>query len=274
MHTNLTLDDLIQRGVIRVGFQRHTPPFSYSTEIEFSPVGYSVELANLVVAFLGQRFGCRLRIQPVEVTSSNREKLLTAGEIDMECGSTTITNERRQRCSFSRPIFYTAHRIALKKNALSNPFRITGIEGSTSHNTLLATSNLNITFEFFGQPSIGSAFDAFCNNSNIDGIIADEVILMSLLRDFQKDDVILLDQILGGEYYGFLFRLNDSTLVNAVDQALGELINDEVHFHRKFSPWFNSDLPGVGFNLNLDFSKQLHHIAMLNDENHYIPQVV
>lgn len=263
MHPELPLDELRRRGEIRVGFQRHTPPFSYATGTGFRPIGYSVDLARQVVETLGQELGCELRIRPVEVTSSSREGLLAAGEIDMECGSTTITEDRRQRCAFSRPIFHTSHRIVLKKHWLHWPTRaarITGITGSTSHAALLGETAPDPAFEFSGRSSIGEAFDAFCSDPEIEGMVADEVILASLLRQSPTIEATVLDQRLGGEHYGFLMRLNDRALTDAVDRALGALI-DSASFLRQFSPWFDSALPDIGFSLGLDLSEQLQHIA-------------
>lgn len=262
MRPELPLDELLRRGEIRVGFQRHTPPFSYATGTGFRPIGYSVDLARQVVAALGRELGCELQIRPVEVTSSSREVLLASGEIDMECGSTTITKERRQRCAFSRPIFHTSHRIALKIHGHrpTRATRITGITGSTSHAALLAETAPDLAFEFSGRSSIGEAFDAFCSDLEIDGMVADEVILASLLRQSPTIEATVLDQRLGGEHYGFLMRMNDRALTAAVDRALGELI-DSTSFLRQFSPWFDSVLPDIGFSLGLNLSEQFQHIT-------------
>jgi hypothetical protein len=65
---------------------------------------------------------------------------------------------------------------------------------------------------------------------------------------------------LGGEHYGFLMRLNDRALIDAVDLALGALI-DSASFLRRFSPWFDSELLDIGFSLGLDLSEQLQYIA-------------
>lgn len=71
------LHKMKEHGVVHVGFQRHTPPFSYSCGDAFNPIGYSVDLCHRVIAAIGRRLGLgEVKICPVEVNSSNRLALL------------------------------------------------------------------------------------------------------------------------------------------------------------------------------------------------------
>jgi len=98
MPTQSVLEKIRKEGVIRVGFQRHTPPFSYCTDAPFVPLGYSVDLFRQVLTGIARRHGiATCEIRAVEVTSATRLALLEDGHIDVECGSTTITPERRKQ---------------------------------------------------------------------------------------------------------------------------------------------------------------------------------
>lgn len=261
MRSAPTLEYLRLRGEIRMGFQRHTPPFSYTTQEQW-PIGYSVALATEVADALAARLGTPLRIQAVEVTSTTRTELLISGAIDIECGSTTITEERQRHVAFSRPIFHTAHRVALKaERSLSGTraIRVTGITGSTSHRALLDESAPGCAPHFVGRPSIGEAFDAFLEDGQIDGIVADEVILAGLMLHSRQGGVTLTEERFGGEHYGFMMRPGDRTFHEAVDHALGTVL-EAPDFVRRYAPWFDRPLPGLGFSLGLDFDRQLPHL--------------
>lgn len=262
MPPSSTLEHVRLRGAIRIGFQRHTPPFSYATK-EHWPVGYSVALATDVVDALAARLNTPLRIQPVEVTSATRTRMLLNDSIDIECGSTTITAARRQKVAFSRPIFHTAHRVALKAGrSLSGgqALCITGITGSTSQLALLDAGTPGCAPEFVGRPSIGDAFGTFLENEQVDGIVADEVILASLMLRAPRNGVTLADVRLGGEHYGFMMRLGDLAFHEAVDRALAVVMRSD-DFAQRYACWFERPLPGLGASLGLDFGRQLPHLV-------------
>lgn len=261
------LDKMKEHGVIHVGFQRHTPPFSYSCEEAFHPVGYSVDLCHRVIATISQQLELgEVKICPVEVTSSNRLAFLEQGLIDMECGSTTNTAQRQQLSLFSHSIFFTAHRILLKGthqvSAHMNVRRtltITGIENSTSHHSLMGWTHPDWSFDFVGYPSIFSAFERFQEDSHIDAIIADEVILKSLLFRSKATGLSFLPNSLGGEPYGFMIRKDDHSFKTEVDKQLAKLFQSD-DFESLYSKWFMDALPGLGFNLDMPMSTSMQNL--------------
>jgi glutamate/aspartate transport system substrate-binding protein len=259
MSPHRVLDDICRRGVIRVGFQRHTPPFSYAVGTGFTPIGYSVDLARQVVRGVAHRAGRDIEIQAVEVTSSTREALLAQGEIDIECGSTTITRERSLRVEFSRPIFHTLHRIAIKADRPrvdGEGLCVTGITESTSHRALLDDAGTWPGLRFYGRPSISAAFEAFRDDEAVDAIVADEIILTALLRQHASTLAKLLDKPLGGEQYGFMMRRNDPAFAAEVDRELALALGPDS-FHPLHATWFSQALPGLGFDLGMKVSDEL-----------------
>ncbi|WP_306321421.1 MULTISPECIES: transporter substrate-binding domain-containing protein [unclassified Streptomyces] len=242
---------------IRVGFQRSTPPFSYATaapDERFEPIGYSVDVARMT---LSKVFGGAHATPPweaVEVTSATREALLAEGRIDIECGSTTITRERLTRCAFSRPIFRTSHRIAVKPGALAaaSAVKVVGIRGSTSQAALESSGGVGFPYTFVGVDSIGAARDAFLADPGIGAMVADEVILRSLLGGGEtRSGASLLDVRLGGECYGFMMRRRDREFLRAVDAALEQVLTSD-EYPEILSAWFVDSLPGLGFGLGMD----------------------
>ncbi len=94
---------------VRMGVQRFAAPFAFERRPgDFR--GYSVDLCVRLVELMRQDMGLdfvRERdVQFVPVTSKSRMMQLLAGEIDMECGSTSNTPERRKLgIAFSPTIF-------------------------------------------------------------------------------------------------------------------------------------------------------------------------
>ncbi|MFC1418890.1 substrate-binding periplasmic protein [Streptacidiphilus cavernicola] len=239
---------------VRVGLQRNTPPFSYSPTEEFRPVGYSVDLARLVLARVLGGAHPAPPLEAVEVTSSTREGELLAGRIDIECGSTTITPDRLTRHGFSLPIFRTSHRIVVKAGAEPSPsrvLRVVGIQGSTSQAALEHQEGLGFGFAFTGAPSIGAAWDAFLADPHLDAMVADEVILRTLLGGRRSPGEFgLLDVRLGTECYGFMVRHGDQEFARAVDASLREVF-DSPEYREILTRWFSEEIPGLGFSLEM-----------------------
>lgn len=257
------LEKIRKEGVIRVGYQRHTPPFSYCTQTTFVPLGYSVDLFRQVMAGIGRRHGIdSCEIRAIEVTSSTRLALLEDGTIDVECGSTTITPERKNRSRFSRPIFFTAHRILVKNAVLSSagkpkgPITVVGIQGSTSHEALMAWPGADVDYRFCGSANIASAFERFCQDEQVDAMVADEVILKALMLNAAIADVQLLPHRIGGEPYGFMIRLADATFQAEVDVELERLMAERV-FETTYATWFTGRLPGMGFDLDIPLTGEM-----------------
>ncbi|WP_213939396.1 transporter substrate-binding domain-containing protein [Pseudomonas sp. dw_612] len=251
------LERIRKEGVIRVGFQRHTPPFSYCSQTPFVPLGYSVDLLREVLAGIARRHGIeRCEIYPVEVTSSTRLGLLENGSIDIECGSTTITPERENTNRFSRPIFFTAHRILVKDAAMTGagqaktPMTVVGIQDSTSHAAIMAGPTVGHDYRFSGCANIASAFERFCQDEQVDAMVADEVILKALMLNAAMADVQLLPQRLGSEPYGFMIRLDDAPFQAEVDAELARLMAAPA-FDTLYASWFTGLLPDMGFNLDI-----------------------
>src|SRR5438128_5243232 len=95
-----TLAKIRDSGAITIGYRESSIPFSYLDEKQ-QPIGYSMDLCMRVVDAVKQELkmpGLKVNLQPV--TSANRIPQLQAGNIDIECGSTTNSNERQKQVAF------------------------------------------------------------------------------------------------------------------------------------------------------------------------------
>src|ERR1700735_2336225 len=114
-----TLQKIKDAGTITIGNRDSSVPFSYLDDNQ-KPIGFSLELCDLVVAKLKTKLGLPdLKIVYQAVNSSNRIPLVKNGTVDIECGSTANTIPRQQEVAYS-VIFYAPQFkwIALKSSGL------------------------------------------------------------------------------------------------------------------------------------------------------------
>lgn len=101
---------------VELGYRTDAPPFS-SLEGE-KLVGYSVDLCVKVMQHLIDVYEAeKVDANLVPATAGTRFDLLTSGEIDILCGATTVTLERRYFMGFSIPIFVDGVGFAVADNA-------------------------------------------------------------------------------------------------------------------------------------------------------------
>lgn len=110
-----------------------------------------------------------------------------------------------------------------------------------------------------GCPTILSAFERFQEDPVIDAIVADEVILKSLLFQSKATGLSFLSDSLGGEPYGFMIRKGDHSFKAEVDGQLAKLFQSN-DFESLYSKWFMEALPGLEFNLDMPMSAPMRNL--------------
>jgi ABC-type amino acid transport substrate-binding protein len=100
-----TLDKFKDTGAAHLGYRETSRPFSF-TGADGQPTGYSIDLCLKIVDGVRQSLKLPgLKVEWVAVTPGDRIPRLVKGQIDLECGSTTITFGRMQQVAFSHMIF-------------------------------------------------------------------------------------------------------------------------------------------------------------------------
>ena len=100
-----TLDRIKETGKLRLGHRTDARPFSYQ-DASGNPAGYSVALCKLIGDAVKAELGLAdLAIETVAVDATDRFDDVAAGKIDLLCGASTATLERREKVAFSIPIF-------------------------------------------------------------------------------------------------------------------------------------------------------------------------
>jgi ABC-type amino acid transport substrate-binding protein len=262
-----TLQKIFERGVIRLGHRENSPPFAF-LDAQRRPIGYSLDICEVVVEEIARHLHKSIQAEYVPVTPANRFKLVDNGAVDLECGSTTASAERRLRFGFSPTIFVTGTKLLVRRGSGIRSLR--DLQGKTvvlTSGTIQADAipriaqrqNLAIRFEFsadhdqsFQALAAGRA-DAFANDDvQLHGTIA--------ARDAAADYRVVGDFLTYADY-ALMFRRGDAEFDEVVRQAFDHMAGSgEIRaIYRK---WFQRPLPS-GASLDLPMSPHLEHVFRL-----------
>ena len=259
-----TLQAIFERGAIRVGHRENSPPFAF-LDAQRRPIGYSMDICEVVIEEIAMHLHKSIRADHVPVTPANRFDMVKNGAVDLECGSTTASAERRAVADFSPTIFVTGTKLLVRRG--SGIRSLSDLQGKTvvlTNGTVHAESipkiaqrqKLALRFEFaadhdqsFQAVAAGRA-DAFANDDvQLHGMIA--------ARDAAPDYRVVGDFLTYADY-ALMFRRNDPEFAEVVRQAFDRMAaSGEIRaIYRK---WFQRPLPS-GVSLDLPMSPHLEHV--------------
>jgi glutamate/aspartate transport system substrate-binding protein len=259
-----TLKTINERGAIRIGYRENSPPFAF-VDAKRKPIGYSLDLCEIVVEEIVAELGREIRVEYRPVTPENRFDLVNSGEVDLECGSTTNNVERRKVAAFSPTMFVTGAKLLVRRGSGILNFR--DLQGKTVvltrgtvHETaipkLAERQKVAIKFiygadhkESFQLLSAGKA-DAFCN---------DDVQLYGMLAETKSGaDFRVVGDFLTYADYALMFRQNDAEFAEVVERAFHKLSGSR-EIVAIYERWFERPLPS-GLRLNLPMSPHLEEL--------------
>ena len=111
-----TIAKIKQSGKVVIGYRESSDPISYI--VGGKPMGYAIDICNNFATTLKKDLKLpNLKVEYKAVTSSTRIPEMLAGNIDMECGTTTNSIQRQQQVSFSTNYYATEVRMAVKANS-------------------------------------------------------------------------------------------------------------------------------------------------------------
>ena len=263
-YSSPTLRKIDETQVVRLGYRTSSPPFAFLDSAK-KPIGYSLDLCEIVVEQVAAELGRDVRAEFRPVTPENRFDLVTSNEIDLECGSTTNSLERRQSVAFSPTMFVTGTKLLVRRGSGILNFRnLAGktvvLTRGTIHEAavpkLAQRQNLPIKFVFgadhnesFQMLATGKA-DAFAN---------DDVQLYGMLATTRSGaDFRVVGDFLTYADYALMFRRNDPEFADVVDQAFHKLSGSR-EILAIYERWFLRPLAS-GIRLNLPMSPHLEEL--------------
>lgn len=105
------VQEIIDRGVLRVGVKNAVLGFGYQDTLTGEYSGMEITLAEMIADYLGVE-----EVEFTAVTAATRTELLDSGDIDCVLATFTITDERKESWDFSTP-YYTDYVTVLVENS-------------------------------------------------------------------------------------------------------------------------------------------------------------
>ncbi|MEO1017052.1 MAG: amino acid ABC transporter substrate-binding protein [Pseudomonadota bacterium] len=223
-----TLDRIQSSGTLNLGYRADALPFSYK-DAEGSPQGYSVDLCKEVAAEVKSSLGLDdLNVEFVEVGTEERFTAIEDGSIDLLCGATTVTLDRRERVDFSLLTFVTGATVLYHTDGPSSFEALAeqriGVRGGTTTEQGLnnALADLGVEADIVTFDDHDTAIDALAANQ-IEAYFADRAILIfNYIERGEPDDLMLSDRVFSNEPYALAMTHGDDAFRLLVDRALSK----------------------------------------------------
>lgn len=256
------LQHIKETRAVRIGYRANTIPFSY-VGASARPVGYTMDICHAIVATIAEDIDePSLAIEYVRVSAQDRIERVLSGEVDLECGSTTNTAERRRQVAFSPVIFVTGTRLAVPRASRvrsANELRgrtVIVVRGTTNESAMREIDRLRaLAIKFVAADGYRDAL-GILEKGEADALAADEALLRGLLAETGKTrDVRLVGEMLSFEPYGVMYARDDPALADAVERTLRALAESR-ELVWIYNRWFVLPLPS-GQQIGLPMSEQL-----------------
>jgi len=251
-----TLKKVKETGAITIGYRESSIPFSYLDDKQ-QPIGYAMDLCGKVVdAVKAELKMPNLKVNLAPVTSGNRIPQLQAGNIDLECGSTTNSVDRQKQVSFGPTYFVINVTAAVKKSsgikqlADLNGKTISTTSGTTSVPLLKGyekTKSADIK-EIYGKDHAESFL--LLSQDRTAAFVMDDILLAGQIANSSNPgDYMIIPESLRTEPYSMMLRKDDPQFKALVDKTItGVMKSGEIN--AIYAKWFTSPIPPKNINLN------------------------
>ena len=258
-----TLTHIASTGEVAIGHRTSEVPFSYL--VNDQPKGYAIDLCLNVIEGLEKTLSLGdLKVTYVPVTPANRFILVRNGEVDIECGVTTNTPERRRQVAFSYPHFLTAtryvslaeqHMDSLQDLAGRSVVSTTGTINVAQLNELNRTAGLNISVMLSRNHE--EAFEMVASEQ-ASAFVMDDILLAGLVSSAPDPADFHISQatLSSAEPYGLMMPPGDPVFVELVNKELRNIYQSDT-IHALYEKWFLQPLPPDNRVLNLSLAPAL-----------------
>lgn len=218
--------ETIAEGVLTVGSDIPFPPFEFREGNELT--GFDVELMEEIASRLG--------IEEVEWVDAGFDTIFTqlaGGRFDAVASATTITEDRAQIVNFTDP-YYLAQQ-ALTVNAARTP-DLQAVEDLSSGDVVAVQQGT--TGEAWAQENVPEGVDVrsfpeapdtytALEAGNVTAVIFDEP--SAVAEAERREDLEVVTTIDTGERYGFPVNPQNEALLEAMNGALAEMMEDGTY---------------------------------------------
>ena len=255
------LDRVARTGVLTAGARTDAPPFGYRNA-KGEWVGYSIDLLRLIQQALQQQLHREVQLKLVETNVSNWVPKLGQQQIDIACGSISITSLRQLRVDFSIGYFQTGTQFLVKKSHQLSPpvFRVGVVRGASDEYSVEDGLQLAQVTRFVDR----TAGLAALNVGQIDALASDGILLEGLRQSLPNPEAfeIMPPQPLNTATYGCALPQNDPNFRSLVNQTLTGFVQGVLNQNSQdvaiFDTWFGENgVTPIDRTQTLNFFRQI-----------------
>lgn len=226
---------LIEPGKLLVGTDAPYPPFEIGTPETGDFSGFDVDLMNAIADKLG--------LEPT-YQNSNFDTIFrdtASGQFDIVAAASTITPDREKVVTFSRPYYEAQQALVVPEGSditstddLSG--EIVGVQQGTTGQTVAEDDTDAGEVRGFGK---GADALAAVTTGQVAAAIVDQPFAADAVE--KQGGISIAEEIPTNELYGFP-TAPDNTLIDAVNEAIGQLIDDGT-LNELYQQYFSTDAP-------------------------------
>jgi ABC-type amino acid transport substrate-binding protein len=235
--------------VVRLGVREAAVPFA-SINASGQASGYSVDLCLAIVDDLAAAIGLDgLRVEYRRVTPADRFEQVVDGRIDLECGATTNTAERRERVAFSPPTFIAGTQLLVKRGS---PVR--SVRDLHGHKVVVVRNTTNeAAMQRWAsdarrglQVEVADDYEAALArvaSGEVTALAADDVLLVGYIAERNlRREYAVVGELLSYEPYGIMYAKDDEAM-RALVHATFKRLATSGEIRAIYNKWFIRSLP-------------------------------
>lgn len=235
-------NDATSKDKLVLGFDDTFVPMGFKDD-KGEIVGFDIDLAKEV----SKRINKEITFQAIDW--SMKESELNSGKIDLIWNGYSITKEREEKVSFTRP--YLDNRqviITLADSKINSKADLKGMKVG-AQNQSSAVDAVNKETELLKSFKDGKVYTFETNNEalmdleakRIDAIVADEILARYYINKKGADKYKILKDDFGSEAYGVGVRKSDKALLEELNKTFDDMKKDGTA--KKISEkWFGQDI--------------------------------
>lgn len=235
--------------VVRLGVREAAVPFA-SINASGQASGYSVDLCLAIVDDIAAAIGVgTLRAEYLKVTPADRIDQVVDGRVDLECGATSNTAERRRRVAFSPPIFIAGTQLLVLRGSPVRSLRdldgrsVVVVRGTTNEQVMrhwAADPRRRLKLEFADDYETALSRVA---SGDVAALAADDVLLAGHIASRGlRQRYAVVGPLLSYETYGIVFAKDDAALAEVVHASLTRIASGG-EIRAIYDKWFLRPLP-------------------------------
>lgn len=225
------IDDIRGRNVVRIGVSLGGEPIGFR-DAQNNPVGYDVDVANMIAAKLG------VPVEFTDVSGDARVSMLVSGQLDIVVANTSATLERAKSVNFSIPYNRAGLRIIVQADS-----GIASLDDLAGKKIVVGRGT---TGETFIKNTVPAAEMVYVDQFAPDGVLqlqqkrVDAAIEDSSLLDYlatQNPTLVTLPGLYSNDPIGIAVAKGDPEFVRWVDMFVSDYIQSGA-YEANYKKWW------------------------------------